>query len=114
MVKRTLYFGNPCFLLKKQDQLIVDYGEEVEKKQVPIEDIGLMVIDHYQVKLTTALIQALIENNSAVLFCDQKHLPAGMMLPMAHHHAFTEKMHNQIEASLPLKKNLWQQTIIAK
>ncbi|MEZ5195928.1 MAG: type II CRISPR-associated endonuclease Cas1 [Bacteroidales bacterium] len=114
MIKRTLYFGNPCFLMKKQNQLVVDYGKEKEQKQVPIEDIGLMVVDHYQVKLTAALIQALIDNNSAVLFCDQKHLPAGLMLPMAQHHAFTEKMYFQLESSLPLKKNLWQQTIMAK
>ncbi|MBN2175294.1 MAG: type II CRISPR-associated endonuclease Cas1 [Bacteroidales bacterium] len=114
MIKRTLYIGNPCFLLKKQNQLVVDYGDGVENKQVPIEDIGLMVVDHYQVKMTTALIQALIENNSAVLICDEKHLPAGMMLPMSQHHAFTEKMYYQLEASLPLKKNLWQQTIVAK
>ncbi|MEZ5083277.1 MAG: type II CRISPR-associated endonuclease Cas1 [Bacteroidales bacterium] len=114
MIKRTLYFGNPCFLLKKQNQLVVDYGKEQEQKQVPIEDIGLLVVDHYQVKLTAALIQALIDNNSAVLFCDQKHLPAGLMLPMAQHHAFTEKMYFQLESSLPLKKNLWQQTMVAK
>ena len=115
MIKRTLYFSNPCFLLKKQNQLVVDYGEErEEQKQVPIEDIGLMVVDHYQVKLTAALIQALIENNSAVLFCDEKHLPAGLMLPMVQHHAFTEKMYYQLESSLPLKKNLWQQTIVSK
>lgn len=114
MIKRTLYFGNPCFLMKKQNQLVVNYDDESEKKQVPIEDIGLMVVDHYQVKMTTALMQALIDNNSAVLFCDQKHLPSGMLLPMSQHHAFTEKMYNQMEASLPLKKNLWQQTIVAK
>ncbi len=94
MIKRTLYFGNPCFLLKKQNQLVVDYGDDSEIKQVPIEDIGLMVVDHYQVKMTTALMQALIDNNSAVLICDEKHLPAGMMLPMSQHHAFTEKMYN--------------------
>ena len=94
---------------------MIDYGDdEKENRQVPIEDIGLMVLDHYQVKLTTALMQALIENNSAVLFCDSKHLPAGLMLPFASHHAFTEKMYYQLEASLPLKKNLWQQTIVAK
>lgn len=114
MIKRTLYFGNPCFLSRKLNQLVVEYEDETESRQVPIEDIGLVVIDHYQVKMTAALMQSLTDNNSAVLFCDQKHLPAGMMLPMSQHHAFTEKMYFQIEASLPLKKNLWQQTVAAK
>ena len=115
MIKRTLFFGNPCELYKQNNQLIVDYKKEEElNKQVPIEDIGLMVVDHYQVKLTAALIQELIANNTAMVFCDAKHLPSGMLLPLSVHHAYTEKVHKQLEASLPLKKQLWQQTVVAK
>ncbi len=115
MIKRTLYFWNPCLLYKKQNQLVVKYDELGKpEKQVPIEDIGLMVLDHYQIKLTSALIQSLIDNNSAVVFTDSRHLPSGMLLPFAVHHAFTEKMYAQLEASQPLKKNLWQQTVVAK
>lgn len=115
MIKRTLYFGNPCMVYKKSDQLVVNFNNKmVDDKQVPIEDIGLVVIDHYQIKFTSAVIQSLIDNNSAVLFTDTKHMPSGMLLPFASHHAFTEKMYSQLESSLPLKKNLWQQTITAK
>jgi len=115
MIKRTLYFGNACELSKHNNQLVVDYGQdEILNRQVPIEDIGLMLVDHYQVKLSTALIQALIANNTAVIFSDIKHMPAGMLLPFAIHHAYTEKVHKQLEASLPLKKQLWQQTVMAK
>ncbi len=115
MIKRTLYFGNPCLLYKKQHQLVVKYDDiSQDEKQVPIEDIGLMILDHYQIKLTSALIQSLIDNNSAVVFTDSRHLPSGMLLPFAAHHAFTEKMYAQLEVSQPLKKNLWQQTVVAK
>lgn len=115
MIKRTIYFGNPCILTKRQNQLHVEFiKNESENKSIPIEDLGLLVIDNYQIKLTTALIQSLINANTAVLFCDQKRLPAGLMIPMSQHHAFTEKIHYQIRASLPLKKNLWMQTIISK
>lgn len=115
MIKRTLYFGNPCMIYKKTDQLVVNFDDKAtENKQVPIEDIGLMVIDHYQVKLTSALLQSLIDNNTAILFTDARHMPSGMLLPFAAHHAFTEKMYFQLESSLPLRKNLWQQTITAK
>ncbi len=115
MIKRTLYFGNACYLHKYNDQLVVDFEDKTkEKRQVPIEDIGLIVLDHYQVKISNAILQSLTENNAAIVVCDQKHLPAAAMLPFASHHAFTEKIYFQLESSLPLRKNLWQQTITAK
>lgn len=81
---------------------------------VPIEDIGILVLDCAHITLTHALMAELNENNVAVISCDPKHLPYGLMLPMFSHHAFTEKMYQQLESSQPLKKNLWQQTIVAK
>ncbi|MCF8371130.1 MAG: type II CRISPR-associated endonuclease Cas1 [Bacteroidales bacterium] len=115
MIKRTLYFGNPCYLKKKQNQLLIDYpGEDKESRSVPIEDIGIVVLDHYQITITQGLLTALLENNAAVLNCDQKHLPHALMLPMHSHHAYTEKVKHQLNASASLKKNLWQQTVSAK
>lgn len=116
MIKRTLYFGNPCSLRKKDMQMNVSFPEEEEKDPIiiPIEDIGLIVMDNPQITLTNALIMALNENNTAVVSCDDSHLPYGLMLPMYSHHAFTERLGDQIAASLPLKKNLWQQTVVSK
>ena len=116
MIKRTLYFGNPCYLKKKDMQMIVEFPEKENKPgtTIPVEDIGIVVLDNPQITLTNALIEALNENNAAIISCDAKHLPFGLMLPMFSHHAFTEKMYEQLESSLPLKKNLWQQTVMAK
>lgn len=116
MIKRTLYFGNPCYLKKKDLQLSIEFPEKDSKPPatVPIEDIGIMILDSPHITLTHALITELNDNNVAIISCDSKHLPYGLMLPMFAHHAFTEKMYQQLESSLPLKKNLWQQTVIAK
>lgn len=116
MIKRTLYFGNPCYLKKKDLQLGIEFPEKDGKPPatVPIEDIGIVILDSPHITVTHATIAALNENNVAVISCDAKHLPFGLMLPMFSHHAFTEKMYYQIESSLPLRKNLWQQTVIAK
>lgn len=114
MIKRTIFIGNPALITKKDLQLVIENVETNEKKSVPIEDIGVLVLDNPQITLTQALISSLLENNAAILITDQKHLPFGLQLPMFSHHAFTEKMYQQLESSLPLKKNLWQQTIIAK
>lgn len=114
MIKRTIYLGNSCYLHKKDDQMVVEYTSDEDNKSVPIEDIGIVVLDNYQITLSHALIMALMENKAAVLSCNYQHLPEGLLLPMAEHHAFTEKVKVQMDASEPLKKNLWQQTIIAK
>ena len=116
MIKRTLYFSNPCSIRKKDNQLQISYPVEEKKPDtsIPIEDVGLVILDNPQILLSNALVMALNENNSAIISCDSSHLPYGLMLPMFSHHAFTEKLHAQLEASQPLMKNLWQQTIISK
>ncbi len=116
MIKRTLYFGNPCYLKKKDMQLYIEFPSTENKApaSVPIEDIGILILDNPHITLTNSLIAELNQENVALLSCDAQHLPFGLMLPMFSHHAFTEKMYQQLESSLPLKKNLWQQTIIAK
>jgi len=116
MIKRTLYFGNPSYLHLQQSQLVIEYPQDEGKasKSVPIEDIGIVVIDHQQVTVTHAVINALIENNAAILWCDEKHLPNGLVLPMSANHTYTEKLRHQLNASAPLKKQLWKQTVQAK
>lgn len=97
-------------------QLRITYPSNDGKEDtiVPIEDIGLVIMDNPYINITNALLMALAENNTAVITCNNSHLPYGLMLPMYSHHAFTAKLHAQINASKPLVKNLWQQTVIAK
>lgn len=56
----------------------------------------------------------IVENNTAIIICGSNHLPNGMFLNLNSHHIQQEIFKNQIEASIPLKKQLWQQTIIEK
>jgi CRISPR-associated protein Cas1 len=116
MIKRTLYFANPCSLRKKNMQMNIGFPPENEKEDssIPIEDIGLIILDNPHINLTNALLMALNENNAAVISCDISHLPYGLMLPMFSHNTFTEKLQFQLAASQPLMKNLWQQTVISK
>jgi len=115
MIKRTLYFGNPCYLKFRLEQLNIEFlEEEKENQSIPVEDIGIVVLDNSRITITQGLLAALSENNSVIVNCDSRHMPFALMLPTSAHHAYTEKMRFQIEASLPLKKNLWQQTVIAK
>lgn len=113
MIKRTLYFGNAAYLSLKDNQLVVKKPNE-EVRTAAIEDIGFIILDSPQITITNALIGALLENNCAVLNCGKTHLPEGLLLPLAGNTLQSERFNAQIEASLPLKKQLWQQTIQQK
>ncbi len=126
MIKKTLYFGNPAYLSLKDKQLVIKLPEiskvqdipdalkEEMKITKPIEDIGVVVLDNKQITLTSGLLEALLENNVAVITCDSKSMPVGLMLPLYGNTTQNERFRIQLEASLPLKKQLWQQTIKAK
>ena len=113
MIKRTLYFGNSAYLSLRNNQLVVKKKDE-EEKTVPIEDVGFIVLDNPQITITNALLEALIENNCAIINCGKTHLPIGLLLPLSGNILQSEKFQAQIEVSLPLKKQLWQQTIQQK
>lgn len=113
MIKRTLYFGNPAYLKKELDQLVVSRKDHPDTK-IPIEDVGMVVLDHPQITLSHGLSNALINNNAAILWCDEKHLPNGLILPMSANHTYTEKLRYQLNSSEPLRKALWKQTVMAK
>lgn len=117
MIKRTLYFGNPAHLSTKNQQLIVDLlGKECKGNSinVPIEDIGVLLLDNQQITITQRVMQLLLDNNCIIIVCDEKHMPQGMLNSIDGNTTQSERYKNQIESSLPLKKQLWQQTIIAK
>lgn len=123
MIKRTLYFGNPAYLSTKLAQLEIRLPEVVNNdtlsdtfkenaiKKVPIEDIGVVVLDHKRITITQGALAALLDNNVAVITCDEQRMPSGLMLPLSGNTTQSERFRHQIDASLPLKKQLWQQTI---
>lgn len=126
MIKRTLCFSNPAYLSLKNGQLVIKLPEvennvtlpeafkQNNVRTIPIEDIGVVVLDHKQITITQALLAKLLENNCAVITCDARHLPTGLLLPLEGNTLQSERFNDQIEASLPLKKQLWQQTVQAK
>lgn len=126
MIKRTLYFGNPAYLSLKNKQLVIQLPEVVKNeslpenfkkeavKTIPIEDIGVVVLDNKQITITHGLMENLLENNCALITCNSSRMPVGLMLPLAGNTTQTERFRDQIDASVPLKKQLWQQTVEAK
>ena len=126
MIKKTLYFGNPAYLSLRKEQLVIRLPEveandslpDSFKQQAeitrPIEDIGVLVLDHKRITLTSGLLEALLENACAVVTCNEKSMPMGLLLPLYGNTTQNERFRHQLDASVPLRKQLWQQTIKAK
>lgn len=125
MIKRTLFFSNPAYLSMENSQIAIksiindnnnndaSYKKDLVRT-IPIEDIGIIVLENRQITLTTGLIAALVDNNAAIITCDKRCMPTGMILPLTGNTVQNERFRAQLDASLPLKKQLWQQTISMK
>jgi len=114
MIKRTLYFGNPAYLSVELSQLVIKKPDTLDKILIPIEDIGILILDHQRITITHEVIRRLQENKAAIISCDKQHMPQSLLLPLEGNYTQSEVQRFQIEASIPLKKQLWQQTVTAK
>ena len=112
MLKKSILLENKASLTTKNLQLVVK--TETKESTIPIEDIGYIVIDNPEIYLSIPALNLLIDNNTAVIICNTNHLPNGMFLNLNSHHIQQEIFKNQINATVPLKKQLWQQTIVEK
>ena len=112
MIKRTILVENKSSITTKNQQLVLK--SEARESAIPIEDIGFLVLDHAEIYLSIPAMNLIVENNTAIIICGSNHLPNGMFLNLNSHHIQQEIFKNQIEASIPLKKQLWQQTIVEK
>lgn len=126
MIKKTLYFGNPAYLSLRNKQLVIKMSAVERSKNVadiiraesivtkPIEDLGVVVLDHQQITITQGLLEALLENNVALITCNSRSMPVGLQLPLYGNTIQNERFRSQLDASKPLQKQLWQQTMKAK
>lgn len=115
MITRSIYIGNPAYLKLKDEQMYIMEPESGQMKgKVPIEDLGLLMLDHFQITISHQLIQKMMGNNVVVISCDSHHLPHGIMLPLHGHTEHSDRIKDQLEASEPLKKQLWKQTVECK
>jgi len=123
MIKKTLCFSNPTYLSLRSAQLVIKLPEvekaanlsEEFKNAVeitrPVEDIGVVILDHQQITITQGALEALLENNCAVITCNSLHMPVGLLLPLVGNTTQNERFRDQLNASQPLRKQLWQQTM---
>ena len=115
MLKRTLVFSNPMTLSLKNCQLVLAYKDDPDNKvTIPIEDIGVVIIEHQQVSITIPLMNALVEGNVQVVMCNNRGMPSAMLQSFEGNNLQGENLRNQMGAGEVLKKQLWKQIVEAK
>ena len=115
MLKRSLVFTSPATLSLKDAQLVITLKEQPGAcRTVPIEELGVVLVDNPMVSLTIPLINALADGNVALIFCDQKGMPNALTLSLHANASQGESYREQITASETLKKALWKQLVEAK
>ena len=112
MIKKSILIESKTSITTKNLQLVIQ--SEIRESTIPIEDVGFLLLDHQEIYISLPTLNLLVENNTSVIVCTKNHLPNGMFLNLNGHHIQQEIFRNQIDASLPLKKILWQQTIVEK
>ena len=111
MIKRTLFFSHAVCLSARHKQLVIFSKETQEETLVPIEDIGFVIVENALVSLTIPLINELTDNNCALIFCNEKHLPFSMTMPLDCNEIQSQLFSAQINAKLPVKKKCWKQIV---
>lgn len=115
MLKRALFFSTPYCLSLRNGQMIIHTREAPDmQKSVPIEDIGFVVLEDQQTSVTLPLLNALSDNNVAVILCGDNRMPNAMLMNLDSNKTQGESYRAQIDASEPLKKGLWKQIVEAK
>lgn len=122
MIKRVLCFTNPSYLSLRLKQIVCELPSQkgdaasrmIATHTIPIEDVGVVILDHKQITITQALLSALLENNCAVITTNDQHMPVGLQLPLSVNSIQSERFRQQLNASEPLRKQMWQQTVTAK
>ncbi|MBO7553342.1 MAG: type II CRISPR-associated endonuclease Cas1 [Bacteroidaceae bacterium] len=112
MLKRTLVFSSPVVLSIKNQQIVLYYKDlPEEKRTIPIEDIGVVLIENPMISISIPLINALSDNNVALIFCDSRSMPNAMLMNLETNTMQGEVLRNQINIGEVLKKNLWKQIV---
>ena len=111
MAWRVVVIENPARLSLRDNQLAITQDVEAT---LPIEDLDALILDSYGITTTVNLLTALATKGTTTIICDEKHLPASILLPYSQHSRQAKISRQQIAMSQPLKKQLWQQIIISK
>jgi CRISPR-associated protein Cas1 len=114
MIRKTVEFATPGTRLSVAHRQLVVERPDHPKATLPIEDLGVVIVDDGRACYTQAVFIELLAAGATVMVTGRDHLPVGLMLPLDAHHVQTERHLAQVAAGEPAKKRAWQALVRAK
>ena len=114
MIKRIVDISEQAYIHTKNQQLFIDKeGKTVGR--IPIEDLGVLILQHPAIVITQSTIVACQKSKAAIIFCNERHLPYSVILPISDGHTLHQKvLRMQVEAKKHLTKKIWKQVVQQK
>lgn len=125
MIRRTVEISrSPCHLAVRNNQLLILRKNSDPKPipahpenlagSIPLEDLGVLVIDERETTLTHAVLARMAEHGAALVVCGGDHLPCGLYFPIAKHTQLLSRLDAQLSITQPQRKRLWSELVAAK
>lgn len=113
MLKRTIVVTSRCYANTSDLQLVLSQdGDEIAR--VPIEDIGLLLIENASVVLTSRLLSTLGDHGATVVLCDERYQPSVLLQPLSGNTLHAQRLRLQVDCPLPTQKRIWKGIVQAK
>ena len=111
MAYRNIFISSTSKINIRNRQLVVKTTEEYS---FPMEDISTVMIENNQSNISVAALSECARNGILVFYCDEKHLPCGIVNGFHTHSRKYKLLQAQIQTKETLKKHLWSKIVIEK
>jgi CRISPR-associated protein Cas1 len=113
MLARIVEISSAAYVHVRQGQVLVE-RDDAETARVPLDDLGILILDHPAIRLSQALLAACSANSVVIVASDSKHLPTSLTVPTNANTLHGRYVSLQAAMSLPTRKRIWQTVVRAK
>ena len=96
----------------KMDYLVVRSRDAT--KRIHLSEISVLILESTAISLTAYLLCELSKRKIDIIFCDEKRVPYGMLMPLYGSHNTSLKYRNQMKWDEDVKDVVWAEIIKAK
>jgi CRISPR-associated protein Cas1 len=111
-LRRSIVITKPARLAIDRSRLSITQNGETNL--IPLEDLDIVVLDHDVIDVTAPTLGSLASQGVVLLVSDERHLPCGYLVPLQNHSLMAQTLRGQIEASSPVKKQIWKAIVRGK
>ncbi|MDT2613500.1 type II CRISPR-associated endonuclease Cas1 [Enterococcus dongliensis] len=109
---RTIVVNTHSKLAYKNNHLV--YKSASQTEMIHLSEIDVLLLETTDIMITTMLIKRLVDENILILFCDDKRLPIGKLLPFYGRHDSSLQLSRQLNWTLEQKGIVWTEIISQK